>query len=216
MKEGCRGVGDTGRLATVVAAVVVVLTGALTAVTLIVTPQRTTVPVTGGELAVAPRGGPTPADRPLPPAKPVSLEIPAIGLFTDALAELGQTPTGAMEVPGAGQRAGWYAPGPAPGELGPALISGHAVYAYARGLFHRLRELHTGDVVRVGRSDGTTAEFSVYLVEKRPRKPGPAMARDYTGTPGTGPELRLVTCAATYDRSVGDRAEEVVVSARLA
>ena len=216
MKEGCRGVGDTGRLATVVAAVVVVLTGALTGVTLIVTPQRSAVPATGGELAVAPRGAPTPSNRPLPPAKPVSLEIPAIGLSTGALAELGQTATGAMEVPGDGQRAGWYAPGPAPGETGPSLISGHAVYAFARGVFERLRELRAGDVVRVGRSDGTIAEFAVYLVEKRPRKAGPATAADYTGTPGNGAELRLVTCAATYDRSVGNHTEEVVVSARLA
>ncbi|MGC7100112.1 sortase domain-bontaining protein [Amycolatopsis lurida] len=215
MKEGCRGVGDTGRLATVVAAVVVVLTGALTGVTLVVTPQRGAAPATGGELAVAPRGGTTPVNRPLPPAKPVSLEIPAIALSTGTLAELGQTATGAMEVPGDGRRAGWYAPGPAPGEIGTSLISGHARYAFTSGVFDRLREVRAGDVVRVGRSDGTIAEFAVYQVEKRQRTAAPATAADYTGTPGNGAELRLITCAATYDRSVGNRAEEVVVYARL-
>ncbi|MFI6031153.1 sortase domain-containing protein [Amycolatopsis magusensis] len=215
MKEGCREAGETGRLAGVVAAVVVVVTGALTGVTLVVTPQRTAVPVTGGELAVAPREAASPANRPLPPAKPVSLEIPAIGLATGTLAELGQTARGAMEVPGEGKRAGWYTPGPAPGETGPSLISGHAVYAFAKGVFDRLHEVRSGDVVRVGRADGSIAEFEVYRVEHRPRQAEPATADDYTGTSGTGPELRLVTCAATYDRSARTHTDEIVVSARL-
>jgi hypothetical protein len=57
-------------------------------------------------------------------AGPVRLVIPGIRVAT-SLVRLGLGADGAMQVPGDFGRAGWFAGGPAPGQLGPAVIAGH-------------------------------------------------------------------------------------------
>src|SRR5918993_3000766 len=55
---------------------------------------------------------------------PVRLVIPAIGVAT-RLVRLGLEADGAMAVPADYGWAGWFAEGPAPGQVGPAVIAGH-------------------------------------------------------------------------------------------
>src|SRR5690242_12449473 len=47
---------------------------------------------------------------------PTALDVPAIGVHTTGLVDLGLTAAGAMEVPEGATTAGWFALSPVPGE----------------------------------------------------------------------------------------------------
>jgi len=83
-------------------------------------------------------GGSRPA-APVPPTRatgtagggrPVSIQIPAIGVDARVV-PVGLGPNRSMEVP-AVDLAGWYEPGPRPGAAGPAVIVGHVDSRRAR------------------------------------------------------------------------------------
>jgi hypothetical protein len=146
------------------------------------------------------------------PTAPVALDVPAIGIHTGPLLDLGIDATGALEVPPDGVTAGWFTLAPAPGSPGPAVIAGHADYEGVPGVFHRLGELEPGDEVTVTRADGSTATFSTYLVERYSRVRFPT-ERVYGNT--AGPELRLITCGGAFDSGTAHHQDNVVAYARL-
>jgi sortase (surface protein transpeptidase) len=57
--------------------------------------------------------------------------------------------------------AGWYAPGPRPGDLGSAVIFGHVDSDRGPAVFYRLRELRPGDQLTVTGADGSSVRFVV-------------------------------------------------------
>jgi hypothetical protein len=150
----------------------------------------------------------TPAVRTVAP--PARVSIPAIGVDT-ALAEIGVDRTGALVPPADFHRAGWFAAGPAPGETGPAVLAGHVDDRTGPAVFYRLEELTPGDRVVVTRGDGQPVTFTVTRVAAYP-KDDFATAEVYG--PTTGPELRLITCGGTFDRSRRSYTDNVVVFAR--
>jgi hypothetical protein len=176
---------------------------------------------TATSLATVPSRMPPPVDAPLRPvalvaddrslraAAPVRLRIPSVGIDTS----LGATElddADALVPPADG--AGWYAEGPAPGDVGPAVVTGHVDGGGAPAVFYRLRDLVPGDPVVVERADGSTVRFVVTGVARYAKDAFPT-ATVYGPTPGA--ELRLITCGGTFDRSRGSYRDDVVVSARL-
>ncbi|OLZ59743.1 class F sortase [Amycolatopsis keratiniphila] len=149
---------------------------------------------------------------PLAPAKPARLEIPAIGVRAGAIVDLGLAGDGTLEVPNDAVTAGWFTGGPAPGEVGPAVLAGHVDYKKVPGVFVRLKELKAGDEALVHREDGITAVFTVYAVERHPKASFPT-EKVYGDT--TGPELRLITCGGDFDSSTGNYLDNVVAFAKL-
>ncbi|ONF65182.1 class F sortase [Amycolatopsis keratiniphila] len=149
---------------------------------------------------------------PLAPAKPARLEIPAIGVRTGAIVDLGLAGDGTLEVPHDAVTTGWFTGGPAPGEVGPAVLAGHVDYKKVPGVFVRLKELKAGDEALVHREDGITAVFTVYAVERHPKVSFPT-EKVYGDT--TGPELRLITCGGDFDSSTGNYLDNVVAFAKL-
>jgi sortase (surface protein transpeptidase) len=147
----------------------------------------------------------------LPESDPVSVSIPRIGVQS-RLVDLGRDADGAMEVPQNPARAGWFTGGPAPGALGPAVISGHVTWDGAPGVFYRLGTMRHGDQVTVARKDGKTAVFTVTRVDRfsKSRFPSGAVygAIDHAG-------LRLITCGGAYDAVRHRYLDNVVVFARL-
>jgi hypothetical protein len=91
---------------------------------------------------------------PGPASVPVRLVIPTVGVATP-LVRLGLEPDGAMQVPVDFATAGWFAGGPAPGQLGPAVIAGHVDSRTGPAVFYRLRDLRPGHTIMVERADGT-------------------------------------------------------------
>ena len=142
---------------------------------------------------------------------PVRLAIPAIGVETPLL-RLGLDPDRSMEVPGDFDLAGWFAGGPAPGQPGPAVIAGHVDSRTGPAVFYRLRELRAGDDIEVTRADGTRLRFVVDTTRSFPKARFPT---DVVFGPTPAAELRLVTCAGTFDRGRGSYRDNLVVFARL-
>jgi sortase (surface protein transpeptidase) len=146
---------------------------------------------------------------------PVRLDIPSIKLRTP-VEPVGLRRDGTIDVPPlrADAPAGWYKHAPSPGEAGAAVLVGHVDTAReGPAVFYRLRELRRGDRISVRRTDGTAAEFVVSRVTTHPKNDFPS---DDVYGPVDGPELRLITCGGTFDRSRGSYRSNVVVFARRA
>jgi sortase (surface protein transpeptidase) len=142
--------------------------------------------------------------------KPVSIAIPAVGIDARVV-PVGLRADGTMEVPEV-DLAGWYEPGPRPGEAGPAVIVGHVDSRHGPAVFSRLGELRQGDRIAVGQG-GTARLFLVERVERSPKEVLP-VGRIWDRT--RQPVLRLITCGGSFDRSTGHYRDNVIVYARAA
>jgi hypothetical protein len=175
---------------------------------------RPPTPVGRTPLVAVPRGHwaavPAPAAAPAV-ARPVSLEIPAIGVRT-ALMRLGLTAAGTLQVPPTTAVAGWYTGSPRPGAIGAAVIAGHIDSASGPGVFFRLRLLRPGDLIYVRRADGSLAVFEVTAVRTYLKTRFPTEAV-YGAVPDS--QLRLITCGGTFDVATGHYLSNVIVFATL-
>lgn len=147
----------------------------------------------------------------LPTAPPVRVSIPRLRV-SSPLESLGVLGNGQMDVPRDPSRAGWYANGPTPGALGPAVIAGHVTWNQEPAVFVDLATLRPGDLVRVDRADQRVAVFEVTRVEQYAKSRFPTR-QVYGGIDHAG--LRLITCAGEYDGSEHRYADNVVVFAAL-
>jgi Sortase domain len=163
------------------------------------------VPIPKGHWAAAPQ----PTARPV--AEPVSLEIPAIGVET-TLIRLGLTKSGAMQVPPTVTVAGWYTGSPRPGATGAAVIAGHIDSTLGPGVFFRLSQMHTGQLIYVRRADHSLAVFVVTAVRSYPKSAFPTSAV-YGAVPNA--QLRLITCGGTFDSTTRHYLRNVIVFATL-
>lgn len=153
--------------------------------------------------------------RMLPTSKPVTLDIPSIDVHS-TVQHLGQTADGALETPPPGphyDEAAWYRYSPTPGSIGPAILLGH-VDSAAGGpsVFFRLGELDAGDLVSVGRADGSIAVFVVDEVRRYAKDDFPTKVVygdiDHAG-------LRILTCGGEFDADTGHYLDNIVVFASL-
>jgi LPXTG-site transpeptidase (sortase) family protein len=154
--------------------------------------------------------GSSPAIR--PPARPVELTIPAIGVRTPVV-DLGLQPDGALQVPSSTSVAGWYTGSPRPGGVGSAVIAGHVDSRTGPAVFYWLRSMRAGEHVYIRRADGTLAVFRVTNVQTYAKDRFPTAAV-YGAAPDA--ELRLITCGGLFDEALGTYLNNVVVYARLA
>jgi LPXTG-site transpeptidase (sortase) family protein len=142
----------------------------------------------------------------LPP--PDRLRIPSIGVDS-GLESLELDSAGALKPPVDFIRAGWYSGGPAPGDVGPAVIAGHVDSQTGRAVFYRLRELRAGDTVEVSRG-GQWLSFRVVATETHSKKDFPTN-EVYRPTPL--PELRLITCGGSFDWHRRSYVDNIIVYA---
>ncbi len=149
----------------------------------------------------------------LPRSRPTALRIPAIGVDSRALVDLGKEPDGSLEVPVDPADAGWFSPGPSPGQFGPAVVAGHVDGGGGPGVFYRLGELQPGAEVEVAREDGATARFVVDKVERYAKDAFPTAA--VYGDSTHRSELRLITCGGDFDDETGHYVDNVVAYAHL-
>lgn len=147
----------------------------------------------------------------LPESEPVRISIPSIDV-SSPLVDLGRQSNGAMETPQDHEKAGWYTPGPTPGERGPAVIAGHVTWDGEQSVFFPLGKLGAGDRVDVLREDGRKATFEVDRVERYPKNDFPTV-EVYRNLDHAG--LRLITCGGAYDEEERYYSDNVVVFASL-
>ncbi len=164
---------------------------------------------------VPPAADPGPSPLALPWSPPASLAIPAIGVHT-TMVDLGLDRGHTLQVPPltpAGVReAGWYDLGPAPGQLGPAVIAGHVDSYQGPGVFYRLGALRPGDQIQITRADSTIATFRVDAVDEYAKDNFPA--RQVYGPIGYA-GLRLITCGGRFDYQTRHYLSNIVIYATL-
>ena len=168
-------------------------------------PQRTPpVADSGGVELVAAQPAPPPGPR------PVRVDIPDIEVSAD-LEELRRSVDGQLATPIRWADAGWYAEGVLPGRRGPAVIVGHRDSA-AEGpaVFFRLGLLNAGNEVFVENSDGTRQRFVVDDTQRFPKNQFPT---ELVYGPTALAELRLITCAGTFDNAERSYTDNLVVLA---
>jgi sortase (surface protein transpeptidase) len=146
-------------------------------------------------------------------AEPSEVSIPKIGVRS-SLVGLGLNDDETVQVPPVEtpMQAGWFTGGPKPGEPGPAVILGHVNGGGHPGVFLRLHELAPGDEVDVTRTDGSTAKFTVRRVATVPKAQFPT-SEVYGDT--AGPELRLITCGGSFDKTARSYRDQVIVYATI-
>ncbi|GAA1776312.1 class F sortase [Streptomonospora arabica] len=161
----------------------------------------------------APAAAQAPSAVPPRATAPVRISVGAIGASA-RIVPVGLDADGALEVPPLEDTgtAGWYRLGAAPGEKGPAVIVGHRDTASGPSVFFRLEELESGDTVRIGRADGSTAVFRVRRTERAAKARFPS-AKVYG--PVDHAALRLITCAGPFDSAGARYRRNLIVYARL-
>jgi LPXTG-site transpeptidase (sortase) family protein len=178
---------------------------------------RSAAPVaaTTPERSGAPRperpGAPRP-ERPSQVARPVRIEIPAIGVSAPVI-PLGVNRDRSLEVPEDYGDTGWWTGGPEPGERGAAVIAGHVDSKSGPAVFYRLRELRPGDEIIVRRHDGTSVRFVASRSDQHPKDRFPT-ARVYGRT--EEPTLGLITCSGEFDTATGHYTDNAIVFADTA
>ncbi|MGW4694023.1 class F sortase [Kitasatospora cineracea] len=205
--------GRSSGPAAALAAAAIVLAGTATALATSGAPAPPPPPQTTATAAAAAAAAPTAPGIPgMPRATPVRLRIPSLGIDT-ALIPLVLGPDGALQPPplDQGGTAGWYAAGTSPGEQGTAILAGHVDTPAGPAIFYPLSRLAPGATVTVERADGTTAAFTVDRITNYPKTAVP----DQVYTPATRPELRLITCGGTFDRTRGGYQDNTIAYAHL-
>jgi Sortase domain len=138
---------------------------------------------------------------------PVSLRIPALGV-SSSLSELGLNADKSPQVPTDYQEAGWYKLGPAPGQMGSAVILGHVDDTKGPAVFYKLGSLKAGDKVEVNLRDGSIVHFVVTTVATYLKTRFPSQqvygSHGYSG-------LQLVTCGGRFNSVTGHYLSNVVV-----
>jgi sortase (surface protein transpeptidase) len=146
-------------------------------------------------------------------AEPTSIEIPSIGVRSQHFVPLSVQRDGTISVPGTAQEVGLYDAGPTPGQLGPSVLAAHVdTPSGVPGIFHELRRVKAGDVVRVSRRDGSHLTFTVDRVAAYNKAQFPTELV-YKGD-FTAAEIRLVTCGGPTD-SRNEYRDNVVVFGHL-
>ncbi|MGV4986601.1 class F sortase [Streptomyces sp. NPDC001709] len=180
-------------------------------------PHTTDSPATGGLFALGPADPallPRPAE-PLGDALPQRVDIPRLGVQAPVVSR-GLDAEGAVDPPPFDQPGvvGWYGAGTRPGAKGAALLVGHVDTRTRPAVFYKLSTLKPGNTVRVVRSDGKVAEFTVDDVRVLPRAGFDARQAYGPREPGRA-ELRLITCGGSFDRVGRGYTANVVVNAYL-
>jgi sortase (surface protein transpeptidase) len=143
---------------------------------------------------------------------PIRISIPAIGVDARVI-RLGLNPDRTIQVPSNLADAGWFQPGPEPGERGAAVIVGHLESSNGPGVFHRLRQMRVGGVIEVRLQDRTTLRFVARSMIRVPKSRFPTKLV-YART--KEPTLRLVTCAGPLNPSTGHHQDNYIVFATIA
>lgn len=150
-------------------------------------------------------------------ADPVRITIPAIEVNSE-LITVGKTADGDIDAPQKPHfdNAAWYRHSPAPGQYGASVIVGH-VDSYDGGngasVFYSLAKLRPDDTIHIERSDNTTAVFEIYATRQYKRQAIPA--EEVYSPHSADAELRLITCAGTFDKTTDEYDSNTVIFARL-
>jgi LPXTG-site transpeptidase (sortase) family protein len=153
------------------------------------------------------------SDEPVPASqvRPTLLRIDGIEIEAPVDPYGVDRQTGEMDVPSNVRDVAWYQYGPSPGEPGSAVLAAHVDLAsQGAGVFFRLDELETGDLVEVEYEDGSVQQFEVAA---RVRYDKAELPLDVIFARNGPPVLTLITCGGGFNPSIQSYDSNVVVYA---
>jgi LPXTG-site transpeptidase (sortase) family protein len=157
-----------------------------------------------------PSGGLTETPASAEPA--VRLLIPSIGVDSQ-IEYVGQTPSGAMDVPVKPENVAWYKLGTPVGSRGSAVITGHLdYYATGKAVFWDLNKLQVGDTYSIVTSTGRRLTFRVTKTEIYEVSQVPLSV---IFGPSSTADLNLITCDGAFNASNADYSRRLVVYSTL-
>jgi sortase (surface protein transpeptidase) len=142
---------------------------------------------------------------------PSRIVIPAIRVSAP-LIPLGLNRARTIQVPQSFSVAGWFRPGPEPGEQGAAVILGHVDSRSGPGVFFHVSALRPGDMIKVVLRTRKALRFVVTDRREVPKLRFPTKLV-YARTPA--PTLRLITCGGRFNPATGHYLDNFIVFARL-
>jgi LPXTG-site transpeptidase (sortase) family protein len=175
------------------------------------TTSTTTAPVVIARSPLADQVRPAGSAATLPDSSvlvPSGLRFDAIGASARVV-DVGVSPDGQMEIPGAGE-VGWYRFGATPGGPGSAVLAAHVAWNGEDGVFRRLIQTTPGDRFVVDYVDGSAREFEVVAVRQYPKGELPA---DELFTSDGPDQVVLVTCGGSFNRQLSSYDDNIVAYA---
>lgn len=150
-----------------------------------------------------------PVTDPGPRVEPTALSIPSVHI-SSTLVPLGLNPDGTVQVPDIHNpmQAGYYRLGPSAGQVGPFVVLGHVDSYTEAGVFYPLRDLREGDLVHVDRQDGSRITYVVDRIDRVSKDDFPT---DEVYGDVNRPEIRLITCGGSFDRTKRSYDDNVIV-----
>jgi LPXTG-site transpeptidase (sortase) family protein len=142
------------------------------------------------------------------PAPVARLDLPSLNVSAPVVS-LGVLDGGLMESPRTPTDVGWYSFSARPGTTGNAVFAGHVDYAnYGPAVFYHLRDLKSGDLIRVALEDGTTIAYQVTSTQIYEADSAPV--QEIVG-PTPNQTITLITCTGVFDRNALDYDKRLVV-----
>jgi LPXTG-site transpeptidase (sortase) family protein len=141
---------------------------------------------------------------------PKYVSIPAIGLDTTRVKQLGTTKDNQIATPDNIYDAGWYNASAKPGQVGAVFMYGHVSSWQANGAFHDLKNLKAGDTVTITRGDNKQFVYKVVtskIYSKDAVDMGAVLSSIAEGKPG----LNLMTCTGAIIKGTSEFSERLVV-----
>ncbi len=160
----------------------------------------------------------TPPAQPSPTAEPPSeapiarISIPKFEVDAPIVVR-GVDAGGVMETPDGPTDVAWYDFSARPGFGSNSVFSGHVDYInYGPAVFWNLKDLEEGDVVEVTLTDGTVYQ---YAIAGRQQVSASITGEELGKIIGTTEQeiITLITCGGSFDASVGQYDQRVVVRA---
>lgn len=143
---------------------------------------------------------------------PIRIKIPDISVDT-TVEHVGTLPDGSMDVPSLPSTTAWYNLGTIPGEIGSAVIDGHAGYRNGvPAVFDYLYKLHIGDKIYI---ESDTGEMDTFVVRKKESYKEDADSDKIFHSNDGLAHLNLITCSGIWDKKSKSHPERLVIFADL-
>ncbi|MGY6501311.1 MAG: class F sortase [Acidimicrobiales bacterium] len=141
--------------------------------------------------------------------QPAWMSFDAIGIDVAPIIDVGVESNGDMEIPGASE-VGWYRYGPSPGQEGSSVLAAHVAWNGQDGVFRRLTSVQPGQRFAVGFDDGSIAEYEVVALRQYSKDELPTAE---LFAPSGDPQVVLVTCGGSFNRSLNSYDDNIVAYA---
>ena len=137
----------------------------------------------------------------VPADHPRYLSIDKLGISNARILSMGINSAGELDTPSNIFDTGWYNGSGKPGQGGTLIIDGHNGGPHVYGVFKRLPDLESGDIITVERGDGLVYKYSIVENKEIPLSDSNSYMSVAAKSPEKGREsVTLITCSGEWSQ----------------